>query len=226
MTTLAEVAAKVEATIPERMSVEKLRKVSSKLTPMEHDAQVRVWAMRWPVISLEFLRMRDKDGFPRFAVFTPESNWCIFSGNFWKGSISRGAMWGNGLSLELQRLSASLVQEYFGDIVKRMKTESKCGLFTGIGGGITCCISQQFNGVIPDSVREQMSVCAEIVPGRTIVVSEATPWKVSTRPHPALSDPDPLVIRVVDGNPAEALLVAHFDATKAEEYVMREFSEA
>lgn len=216
MSTLAEIAQKSAAANPEndRMSFEQVAEMVGKLTPMEGNGRDKLWAMRYPLISLEFLRMRDAKGFPRFAVFCPES--------------SRFSLHSEGIDAWSYRdhgyrwIAPSIVRHYFADVNRTLRKQAK-GRST-LWNRKELIISQTFNGLIPDKLRDEMRQCGKAMPGRPLIVADAGEWVVSETSQPRLSGVDPLVIQFDYARPEQAWLIGHFDITPTEDYVRREFA--
>jgi len=219
MITLTEVAERAEGTIKSRLSFEDMTAATKNLSLTEADAKEHIWAMRYPMISLEFLRMRDSKGFPRFAVFMLGRPTCQFMSNWWSG-----AMFDSGFPNRLahqSELSDALMEMYFADVRQTVQAIHKATVPWSRRSEIRTTVSQRFGGVIPDAVRTEIETAAKELPGVTTIVADAGPWQVEQRR--ATSGSDPLVIRIDPRDVSTGLLVAHFDTTPAEQYVMREF---
>lgn len=213
---LANIAEKAVAALSEPLSLEVLKSSTGQLTPMEQSAAKDLYTMRYPMISLEFLRMRDEHGWPKFAIFSPKSPTCMLAGLMDRGRMFSDNWLGDGVN----RLSKRLIHAYFEDVIERLENLGYRGI---LRSSVIFRISQTFNGTIPRALRDEMRSAAEIIPGETFVIAEAGGWKVEKTIVPFLSKLDPLIIRFPDYDVGKALLLGHFEATKAEEYIAREF---
>lgn len=177
---------------------------------------------RYPLLSMEVLKMRNAEGFPVFAPFFLDCQ--TFSLYFSGGRAYRDERGG-----EVMRLPSDM-RAMYQDIFAKWKKEANSVHY------FSAKITAQFSGVIPQAVRKRIEqVLPDFQPGKKKVsfwnrfagpqstlniflLAEVRRWEVD---KVVIQNPDPLVVGYRYG---ELRLIDHFDETPMEEYIRREFT--
>ena len=226
MMTLKDVARKAGRP-QERPSLEQVTTILSSMLPAERRGKWDVVAQRYPRVSLEFLRSRDSQGNPCFAVFHPASN------VFWLSSRMRSVTYETDYLFGWDKETAHRGRElsgYFDDVIERWAQEGerqrRAINWWSRPERIVIEATQTLSGIIPDTVRQEMTQVQEVLPRATpYIVAEAGRWDLKSRRVSATLT-DPLVVLIPHRTmPPHGYLIAAFDVTTAEDYVRREFAE-
>ncbi len=147
------------------------------------------------------LSWRDKKGFPRLAIYGPESGICCFKAK------DDGWSWHAKSKMEAPRLPKSL-RRCFQDVTKllRKKADNK---------DRTIKLASRFTGLIPVETRQQI-VAAKKDFGDDIFVLAEAQWKEKSTPNP-----DPIVIGFKHEH---AWLITTFDLTSLEAEIVKGLS--
>lgn len=160
---------------------------------------------RYAVFSLEPLTWRNKQGFPRLAVFSLES------ANFEIAAVGGYNRWGGGGRRWRGQISPKLPKEMmtcYKDVLDKL---TKLGRETKK----TIRLRTQFGMLIPESVREEISrVRGEFK--QIFIVAEAPRWDLKR-----IAIPKPVDPLVVGYDGICYWLIAAFDPTPLEEYIKK-----
>lgn len=165
----------------------------------------------YPLFSLEPLKWRNKDGFPRLAVFTldsPTTEFAVVAGR--EGYYTRKLKWRQERP-PLPKAMLACYADVMALLAERAKTKKK-----------SVRLSAEFMSFIPSDVKARI---AEARPNfkQLFVIAEVPKWTVTERnapkPRPRPTA-DPLVVGF-DG--VSFWLVAAFDATPLERYIEDEW---
>lgn len=174
---------------------------------------------KWPPIDLEFLRMRQRSGWPRFAVYNLDDTQCCFQV---EERSYIGGQWFQTSSIP------KVLHPYFEDVYRRLKRKGrKVRLAHQVNPFIETqakfTITQVFAGLIPLVVRKKIQRAEKGSFSNLLLVTEAEKWKLSKvvehRPKQVV---DPLIIGLIEN---QAYLITSFELTPTEEMVAREFTE-
>lgn len=207
---------------------------------LERTVQDPTFEERYPYLSMEVLRWRNKQGLPKLAcfsladpVFSIGASWIYVRATEWRfeGSIQQ-------LPRAVAKMYDDVANQFWDEYQKDLMKEPNLGT-----GKWQKSIASRFNGIIPQWVREKIHQAApdfsvsiprveiervgffrkrEVVKTDIVthifLIAEVDAWveRKEVIPHP-----DPLVV----GYKAGCLwLICSFDETPHEEYVRREFS--
>lgn len=209
METLVDVKQHAVRTLARGLDREKLQKLEVDLFPCEHiGGQYVVGStLQYPQIDLDFLRMRDNQGWPRFVAVSLRKTKMRFMVEVSSRSTTK------------TKCNAPRLMLYFGDVCKRMaKVASKrCGPTLWDRCRVT--LASRFTGLIPTTARQRIQ---ELPKGLDIyLIAEAGEWEINTTTLAPI-DRDPLIVaHHANGG---AYLIDSFDTTPVEEMVRREFT--
>lgn len=159
---------------------------------------------RFPRIDLSFLKWRRKaDGWPVFAVYSPDSSICKFHSNL--------SDWGSSDAGCYPEFIDKLTDGCYADVYRKMKaTLRRTGRVWE-----SMELYSKFKGVIPDAVRTKIkSVVDEKAFKHVVIVGEAA-WENR------IVDLDPLVVGIIG---EQGWLIDSFDLTPVERIVKSEFA--
>ena len=163
---------------------------------------------KFKMINLEFLKSRH-GGFPKFSVFTLNSNCCFFEAKVDSNNSFTARCNFNSL----------VIKQQFADIFKIVVEKAFKEKLKGNFGSTTLNMKCKFNGVIPDEsrkiIQDEQKNFDEI-----IIVAEAAKWEFFQKSIPLPYTPDPLVIGII-GN--YSFLIHQFNTTTLEKYIAKEF---
>lgn len=196
-------------------------------------------ASKYQPINMEFLKMRDKDHWPQFAVFTLSNTRCFFSGTYfhrhrsrYKNDPSRELLFSSDNNKPISnigagnnRMAEDFISRYFLDVIYRLimlgykergRTEK-----------VFHQISQTFGAALPSKTREAINLAIGHDGFRReeiMVVCESAGWEVDkeVEMRPKITV-DPLVIGWSQDS-GRGYIIDVFDLTTMEDYVRREFS--
>ncbi len=173
--------------------------------------------IEYPLINLDFLKMRKKDGMPVFAVFSLNEQTCSMSV---KLEYFRDN-WDSLVTL-YSSFSGNLLRSKFKDVY--YKLAELCMLhsvnFKYSTKSITKRIESRFTALVPDHIRKiirDKKNCTDFE--QIVVIAEADNWTIDEEIVYA-PNPDPLVVGIRGDL---AYLIEKFDVTKVEKYVSKEF---
>lgn len=165
------------------------------------------YAQKYKLFSMEVFKLRDRNGWPRIAIFDLNSPICSLRMNCFKRDQSGENYFVSETIPEYGHLP-SQVFDLFDDVFEKLSKAE------GLKPGLTESITTEFAGVIPDDVRKKI-IAANKEFERVFIIAEAN-WQERLEPNK-----DPLVIGW-DG--ANCWLVHSFNTTNWEERVKREFT--
>lgn len=213
--------------IPCEGSAEKVAATTAEMLPVERDAALRVMglALGRP-ISLDFLRMRTAEGWPRFAVFSLKDPVCWFEASLaWDISAlwSKHTLRDYDERRESNVRPLSLYARFFKDVHRSLA--AKCFEVKASRGcrgkEVVARIAQRWVGALPASARAKAKVATGVFKkDQILLVAEAGPWSLTEEVLSPKADP---LLVAYDEN-AGAFLLDAFDLTSAEDMVRREFT--
>lgn len=161
---------------------------------------------QYAMFSLAPLTWRDKQGFPRLAVFSLDSP------EFEISYVGKRSEWFDRLAWK-SRITPKLphdMAQCYSDVTKRLAVTAK-------KSRKTTRLRATFSGLIPEEARKQIIQAREIF-SQIFIVAEVKQWDLeqSVIPRPT----DPLVVGY-DGK--HFWLVTAFDPTSLEEFIARNF---
>jgi hypothetical protein len=167
---------------------------------------------QYPIFSVEPLTWRNKDGFPRLAVFSlesPDFELSVAGREYYDSyNDSYRRRWTEKISPKLPPEMAACYKDVLRDLKQRAKKERK-----------SMKLRTQFAMLIPQEVRQKITeVRGEFK--EILIVAEAPKWDFKQKAIPRPKNTDPLVVGY-DG--ANYWLIAAFDPTPIEQYVRDEF---
>jgi hypothetical protein len=172
----------------------------------------------YPLINLDFLKMRNKDGLPVFAIFSLYKKTCYMS---LKLEYSRDS-WNSVVTLD-SNFTGRLLRSKFKDIY--YKLADLCMLhsvnFKHSTSRIELKIESEFTGLVPEHVRKKIREKNNCKFEQIVIIAEADNWTLDEKIE-YMPNPDPLVVGVRGDL---AYLIEKFDVTRIEEYVSKEFLE-
>lgn len=170
---------------------------------------------RFPCLNLEPFRWRNKNGWPKLALFSLDSATCEISiqvkarRNSW--GEQRGFQYARSSSPRLPEAIASCYEDVFQALMLKAKEEKA-----------SVSLSTAFLGIMPDTVR---STIKEVGPAfeQIFLVVESKQWQMAIKkaPKPIPREADPLVVGF-DGE--NFWIIASFDPTPLERMVKDWFS--
>lgn len=166
------------------------------------------------LIDLSFLKSVNHDGYPKFAVYSLNSENAYFSGRISVMRFSSDIM-------VHTNFKSQCIRSQFTEICRNLFKKVIANNTVGVGTIINFELTSKFTGILPqgarDKILENKTKFQEIV-----IIAEAENWTFNQTVTQMPPNPDPLVIGIRDGL---AYVICTFDMTKAESYIAREFTE-
>lgn len=171
----------------------------------------------YPLLNMDFLKMRNKDSLPKFAVFTLNEPIAYFKTTLEFFSDGRCS----SVILDTNCQNLAVVSRYY-DIFKLLRQHL---WFESLSSSMVkkswVTLQTKFPGIIPANIRNQIN---EVRPhfDEVVIIAEAPKWEIDGKIIHYPPNPDPLVVGIKD---KFCYLVNSFDVTLLENYIVKEFTE-
>lgn len=197
--------------------------IRGKLLGVEGDIkkqlQIQKLSYKYNSIDMSFLRRRDKDGLPLFAVFSlddPISNIGLevaVEKNFFIHNRSIRTFRGTFVEFGL----SEFIEDVIGNICNRLRIRTPFPF-----GAVRFEIEhkQKFLGAIPDKTKKKIKKAKNDFGNDIFIVAESNGWDEDVK---IIKNPDPLVIGW-DQSTRTYYLIDTFDLTTVEEMMSKEFT--
>jgi hypothetical protein len=179
-------------------------------------------AAKYKPISLDFLEMRDEDGWPKFAVFGLEKRSCYIESKVTEEERDSSWWTFNGPPKDIARY---VRRHYLPDVINKLTALADARLdelmkkISDRWRTVRKSISQTFSGIVPGDVKVAIRKAKRDFKNNICIVAEAKKWVIGETV--TIEEKDPLVIGFFNGR---AYLIADFDVTPVENYVKKEFT--
>ena len=168
------------------------------------------------LISMDFLKMVNKNGLPMFAVYNINQENCNI-----KAFIDKD----NNTAFSINASKQKDIQKIYSvfayqELKKAIKQEVSIFLEYKLRS-VSIDMVSQFNGIIPLETRNYIKLHQNKF-DEVLVIAESEKWTVNKQVTYTPPNPDPLVVGVKDDL---VYYICSFDVTKLEQYIKREFVE-
>jgi len=196
-------------------TVSPLLEVPEKVFSFEEDYRDQVKSRKmlhefgkdYKLIDLSFLKMRNKDGMPKFAVFGLTNKTCYFKVECTKNDVKFSS-----------NIREDFIEKYFADIFERVGKQAIAKMHSYLSD-ISVTLLSKFDGLVPEPVRAKINIARPKMDS-IYLIKEATNWSLEQQETKLPPAPDPLIVGV-EGE--FAFLIERFDLTTLENYVSKEF---
>lgn len=179
-------------------------------------SQSRQKLLDFSLISMDFLKMVNKNGLPTFAVYNVNQENCNI-----KASIDKDDYVTFSINASTQKDIQKIYRVFaYQELKKAIKQEVSIFLEHKLRS-VSIDMVSQFNGIIPLETRNYIKLHQHKF-DEVLVIAESEKWTVNKQVTYMPPNPDPLVVGVKDGL---VYYICSFDVTKLEQYIKREFVE-
>lgn len=192
---------------------------ANAISQMHKSYKMSVLAQKYQPISLEFLTMKDVQGYPRFAVYNLKNKTCFIEIKTQTGTSGyvEDSVW---FSETIPHFCHPYITKIGTSIAKTYLHPKYFSIF-GSNRTYKLTLCQEFMSIIPSEVKEKI---AEAKPDMEsfAIICESAGWKVNETVTKLPKYTDPLVI---GWSAEQSYLIDSFDMTSIEEWITQEFTE-